>query len=444
MTRESKIGAIPLEEDYESAEELVELLYDVLQGGNITEPARRDIWRIVTSMPWTHSRILRALPQSYEGFELVAEDGIRAAYQPKATRTIEDLQQNGRCSDSIRPQPSTIRQAGRGAFTVKAFQSGEIVAGTPLLFYPTNETFKMYNGNWFTKSVEELDPQTLEGYQLVLNYCWQHGSSSMVLCPYGSGINYINHNRSRANVRAQWAKNGAMRHDESLLQHHPSSMYYTAAPRLWLDIVATRDIGTNEELFMDYGDAWEVAWQIHERNWQADTFPGGYISAHDWNILYRHVMLRTVDEQESDPYPENFVLTCLPEIANASIADEITSSVAKELWQPDVVGWPCRIIEREQQPDGDYWYMVEYHEAQFPIPLSVDDDEYEIEWKESEFIVREAMRFQEAPYTGNLFLGNAFRHPIGFPDDLFPDAWRGVHLPPLPPRPNVQSYRQER
>ena len=38
----------------------------------------------------------------------------------------------------------------------------------------------------------------------------------------------------------------------------------------------------------------------------------------------------------------------------------------------------------------------------------------------------------DAPYSNDLFLDEAFRYPIGFPDDVFPEAWKGVFLSPMP------------
>jgi hypothetical protein len=39
---------------------------------------------------------------------------------------------------------------------------------------------------------------------------------------------------------------------------------------------------------------------------------------------------------------------------------------------------------------------------------------------------REAIRFVDRPYTSDIHLPNAFRHPIGIPDELFPDAWKNL------------------
>mmetsp|Transcript_23323 Transcript_23323/g.47604 ORF Transcript_23323/g.47604 Transcript_23323/m.47604 type:complete len:353 (-) Transcript_23323:999-2057(-) len=41
-------------------------------------------------------------------------------------------------------------------------------------------------------------------------------------------------------------------------------------------------------------------------------------------------------------------------------------------------------------------------------------------------IPRRAFLFEDLSYTQDLFLPNAFRHPIGIPDDIFPEAWKNV------------------
>ena len=79
-------------------------------------------------------------------------------------------------------------------------------------------------------------------------YCWRHEHfktvSSIVLCPYGMSVNYINHNQSLANERVQWAKDGEMNHNSSLINTHP-----------------LRDIESGEEILMDFGNVWEERWQ---------------------------------------------------------------------------------------------------------------------------------------------------------------------------------------
>lgn len=56
----------------------------------------------------------------------------------------------------------------------------------------------------------------------------------------------------------------------------------------------------------------------------------------------------------------------------------------------------------------------------FPL----DDFQY-LACVEIDFVVREAIIFIDKPLTNpTIHRKKAFRHPIGIPDDLFPDAWR--------------------
>ena len=352
----------------------------------------------------------------------MAQNGINDYYQQRSIRSVDDLERHGRCVDTIQPQRSTIRQAGRGAFATRSMARNTIVTGTPFFYYPSDDFFKLYAGNWMSQKFSEFHPDQHVGYQLMYNYCWRHehyqAVSSIVLCPYGMYVNYINHNQSLANVRVQWAKDGDMNHNASLLQAHPRDLYYSDAPKLWLDFVALRDIEVGEEIFMDYGNVWEEAWQKHAAQWNNDkVYPTDYVSAYDWNRMNAKVMLRTSVEQAEQPYPDHFKMVCLPHIANPNDSEYLTSDVCERLWEPFVLGLLCEIVDRQHQPDGSYWYQVKYQN---------DKDSDEV-WTESDWIVREAIKFVNQPYTNDIFIKDAFRQPIGIPDDIFPDSWRGVH-----------------
>ena len=144
---------------------------------------------------------------------------------------------------------------------------------------------------------------------------------------------------------------------------------------------------------MDYGDSWEKAWLTHVEQWEradaGESYPVDYVSAHDWNLQNPRAMLRTQDEQTIDPYPEHFRLTCLPAIATDFLLDLLSREYVEELWQPHVIGYPCRIFERAEEENGDYWYRVLYLKQDEPVPLT--SDESTETWRESAWIVREAM-----------------------------------------------------
>jgi SET domain len=428
VDRTETFGLLPLTNDYNVVEAMLKKLQQILEYGKIPIDVRLDLYeRFILANPFRKtSRTLLTVPKVYADFQYIAQYGIQKYYQKSAIRSVHYLEQHGRCVDTIEPKRSTLRQAGRGAFATRSFKKETIVIGTPFFYYANDDFFKLYKGNWITKDKNDFHPDQHIGYQLMYNYCWRHENykivSSIVLCPYGMNVNYINHNQSLANVRVQWAKDGEMNHNASLLRSHPREMYYSDAPKLWLDFVATRDIAKGEEIFMDYGNIWEEAWRKHAAKWNKDNYyPTDYISAYDWNKMNAKAMLRTRDEQEEEPYPNHFAMVCLPEIDDPKYTELLTSSVCERTWIPSTLGLQCYILDREQQSDGSYWYQVKYKShAENAV------------WTVSDWIVREAIKFVNKPYTNDIFLEDAFRQPIGIPNDVFPDAWRGIHLPPLP------------
>ena len=60
----------------------------------------------------------------------------------------------------------------------------------------------------------------------------------------------------------------------------------------------------NEEIFLDYGDEWEAAWQDHLSNWKPEPDADQYISADEMN-RNNPEELKTEFEQLIDPYPPN-------------------------------------------------------------------------------------------------------------------------------------------
>ena len=430
IDRTEEVGLLPLTNDYTAVESTLKNLQQIFEMGQIPDHVRLDFYEhVVLANPYRNtSRTLLTIPNAYDDFQYMAQNGINDYYQQRSIRSVDDLERHGRCVDTIQPQRSTIRQAGRGAFATRSLARNTIVTGTPFFYYPSDDFFKLYAGNWMSQTFSEFHPDQHVGYQLMYNYCWRHEHyqtvSSIVLCPYGMYVNYINHNQSLANVRVQWAKDGDMNHNASLLQAHPRDLYYSDAPKLWLDFVALRDIEVGEEIFMDYGNVWEEAWQKHAAQWNNDkVYPTDYVSAYDWNRMNAKVMLRTSVEQVEQPYPDHFKMVCLPKVANPNYSEYLTSDVCERLWEPFVLGLLCEIVDRQHQPDGSYWYQVKYQN---------DKDSDEV-WTESDWIVREAIKFVNQPYTNDIFIKDAFRQPIGIPDDIFPDSWRGIHLPPLPP-----------
>ncbi|KAI2512513.1 hypothetical protein MHU86_1966 [Fragilaria crotonensis] len=173
---------------------------------------------------------------------------------------------DSRCLESIVPRPSTIEGAGRGGFATWSFQKGQVITGSPLIHIPDRKKLELYNldddDTNETSMLDHVAPK-LYGHQLLMKYCWGHPKTNLLLCPYGAGINLLNHSRERANVMIQWAPHGHLAQNDAWFYICVTDMNSCKANLAW-DYVAVRDIAQGEELFIDYGDAWRVnAWEAH-------------------------------------------------------------------------------------------------------------------------------------------------------------------------------------
>lgn len=364
-TRPYAFATLPLKGDYPKADTLNRHVYNLVTNIDASDELLTDLWDIITD-PNLESRLLNALPRDAVDVERVASEGIRNYYQPSGIRSLEELDRTGRCLDIVRPGKSTIPQAGRGLFATQLLPEGSLVAGTPLLQVQDQRVFEMYQGDWYDKE-EEPDRDHLEGFQIMMNYCWKHWESRIYLCPYGAGVNYINHNtQGEPNVRVQWAEDGVMGHKAEWLMQGPEEMGFHASPGLFMDLVATRDIQPGDEIFLDYGDEWVAAWDDHVEAWEDKEYHHSpdYQSARDWNKENGQVMLRTSKEQEEEPYPSHMELRCLAAIEDV---EALTNADAARQWITSESGILCDIALRRKPIEEDahlgeneYVYRVKF------------------------------------------------------------------------------------
>lgn len=422
LQRPELYGLLPLAVHHDYAEMYAKIYYSA-----INALIYLGVWNfLIDNIPF-HRRLMNALPKTKGELETVVNGSIRDLYRPAAVRSLQKLGEEGRCVDTLEGHPSTIPQAGRGAFSTRFLPKDSVVTGTPLIFVPTDDYFKMYEGDWETKK-EVPNKDNVINHQISYNYCFHHPESSLFLCPYGVGINYINHGgKDAANVKLQWARDGELGHNNTILQQSPRNLLGNATPRIFLNYVATRDIQEGEEILLDYGDAWQAAWDQHVRSFEEhkEEYSGDYQSARDWTKDNRDTMLRTEEEQIDNPYPSHFALKCIIEY-------DLDHRALLSLWnRENSPSIPCRIKKRRKTLSGKYQYTVMYKEigtSSHQISRQFIEDIEDMKWTESEWLPQAALRFTDRPYSTDLWLPRAFRHPIGLPDDLFPEAWRNVHL----------------
>jgi hypothetical protein len=158
-------------------------------------------------------------------------------YSKPSRLNNEQLFQEGICMDNLHYETSS-HGYGRGGFASRFLQKGSIVVPVPVLPLPRKELRYLRNNEWkkvnaYRQTLREgsdepsqmsedeiqemLPPNMVWRQQLLLNYCFGHKNSSLLLFPYGH-VNYVNHAPSHnsanveysngpvANVRLQWSE----------------------------------------------------------------------------------------------------------------------------------------------------------------------------------------------------------------------------------------------
>jgi SET domain len=181
--------------------------------------------------------------------------------------TLEWMQTNGVCYDTLDVLPSTINRAGRGAFSKRKLKQDEVIIVSPMLTLDRSQIeitdqYLLDENNRKPYSREHGIHYTSEvvGQQILINYCYGHDKSNLLLFPLAPGVNFINHN-STPNVYIRWSSRG---HNEEIRRRIPiMELLEQRGTPLYLDYVALRDINEGEEIFIDYGNDWEKAWIGH-------------------------------------------------------------------------------------------------------------------------------------------------------------------------------------
>ena len=420
VSRERIFGKIPLSGSYAIALKILKSLRKFPLDDSIHEEIF-DLIRTINAGPF-ESRQLNAFPPTWkQAKDAIEVDDLASWQQPQHTRSVNWLKENGRCIDHIRPGESKV--AGRGAFATRFLPKQAIITTSPLHHFPHSHVMHLYNitlyeGDWI-RVVDEVI-----GQQLLLNYCFGHKESTLMLCPYGSGVNYINHSRE-PNVKIQWATTFEAAHDHDTVTKGTIENFNHKKPLVAFDYVAVRDIEEGEELFIDYGDLWQEAWDDHKRNYKA---PDSYMSAVKFSQMVDDLPLRNEEEQEHDPYPSNLQLRCHRALIFGKQRKGL--DFRRYLWQTSDYGESCRILERFKEENA-IWYTVEVEVWDTHKDKVIGKQETERRADTVTQIIRtdvprSAIRFFDIPKTTPIHAHDAFRHFIGIPEDLFPVGWRNL------------------
>ena len=426
----SFLGIVPLTKDLTRATKLFKgylILKNKLEQSN-SSFVSEEVWKLfIQQSAWNDtSRVFGSFHHhNPEELQLLEKNpSVKDLRIQQATRTQEWLQQYGTCGDHLRAGNSTLRQAGHGAFASRDLPEGTIVAHLPLIHITNRSRLEMFHLTGdppkINKTLGNRPPQ------LLLNYCYGHEESSLVLCPYGPMVNYVNHNQTLANVKLQWSDPQKGNMKPELLNDSIAALEKDKFAKLAFDLVATKPIAKDEEVFLDYGDTWESAWQYHVEHWSPVEGADDYFSAADWNDKHEQdeVDFMTVfEEMESEGrlYPPNLDLTCNNYFSDNEWKEHYSSGTLEEAlheWtESSAEFWDCHILRTEEHSVTD--------EVMFTVEAHKEDEESDKSelWKS---IPKQAFRFVDKPYRSDIHLENAFRHDIRIPDSMFPEKWRNL------------------
>jgi hypothetical protein len=381
-----------------------------------------------------HNFAFQALNDLIEGEEIVmscsGDSEITEFKKPRRKgRPHEWLLKNGICLDNFAVAPSTLPGVGRGAFTKRFVGPGQVIGTSPVVYLDRSSLEVMEQSTEPDEKIPGMHEHGIQytdkvvGQQLLLNYCFGHPDSNILLLPYAPGANLINHSSEKANAVIRWS-NMAYQDDWFLL--NPNLLLEVPPTHeLSLEFVALRDILPGEEIFIDYGEEWTRAWEKHVSEWKPQD--KDYLAAAEYRRLHAEEPIRTLDEQKSDPYPENLRTACY------------FVPTEEDSWDGDSVEWsydnfnclrPCDITERYEEDEGWYYTVVAY-----PMGVPVPEDDYCGEIPEEGLTLTQlpmsAVTVLDTPYSTDAQLQSAFRHEIGVPADLYPEVWMAADSNPM-------------
>ena len=228
-SRASHFQSVPLASSYTKALAFMKKYGKMLVGTDspedlvkdkmmIGDEVQKDLWDIIKTHPYV-SRKRQALPETHkDGIRAIKAGDIMTVEVENSIRSLEYLEEHGKCVDNIVPQQSTIPHAGRGAFATRVIPKGGLVAPAPLVHIADKSKTKMYAETKGPTGNIIRDEEKVVHKQIILNYCFGHPNSTLLLFPYSSNVVYINHHSTDYNAKLQWTNDFDFYHNKEWLE----------------------------------------------------------------------------------------------------------------------------------------------------------------------------------------------------------------------------------
>ena len=328
--------------------------------------------------------------------------------------------------DIITSQPSTVPNAGHGAFSTRAVPQGSIVSLAPMI--------TVTNG----PGAMEVSSPANATRQLLLNYCMGHVESNLLLCPTTQTalINHVPPTRT-PNVGIRWYHDPDIpEYDQWILQSlqdltsMDASNPKTMQSRVVIEYVALRDIEEGEELFLDYSGQWQDALEIHLQHGFSSagtmaTTGSNQTCANIWNDEKRSV-LPSVDIQDMGVA---YFCQVFPKVKidDDSSWVEWEDFFAEEAVDPNT--WPSEFRHAYQHNEFASLYPCivigeSRNGGHYDVELLVKPLALSQVGRRYTNVPRNRIRFVDSLYQSDMHLEWAFRYYVPIPDSIFPMQWR--------------------
>lgn len=424
------LGEIPLSFDFEVADKGVKIISGIstsIRDETTASTLVLDALDLFMKVSRPRERLVNAFPHNLTVYKQAIDRGTADLTVPNRVRSKEWLQTNGGCLDNIRPGISTIKQAARGAFATRDLEKGQIVSPMPVVHIRRHH-MEIYD----SEDYSDFQAETWrDSTQQLINYCYSHPKSSLLLYPYAPVVNYINHSFREPNAELRWSKSPS--HQQSWLDRTPNDLDGEDHAGLIMELVATRDIMAGEEIFINYGSSWEQAWNDFVDSWEPDPEDQSYAATALLN--QERIWLQLTNETNKYPFVNAVdVLTgCFVNLYEKVKGPREQMPIyiwkgATDLFDTGDYLKRCEIIEIERNPEYSLHELFDRHgsikpvEVKYTVILHIN---YERRAKVIN-VPRKAIMFFDEMYMSDNFKRGSFRHEMHLPDHMVPEAWMDI------------------
>jgi hypothetical protein len=222
-------------------------------------------------------------------------------------------------------------------------------------------------------------------------------------------------------------------HQPALLEMDFDKLKLQGKSRLAMDLIALRDIAPGEEVFVDYGDEWEAAWERHVQEWRpvldAEKHMGRMESMNVPTYPTAFELLEHPRQQPQILCNEMFLGDRWKRFFQAGKIDQFVTPKPGSVQGRTMYRY-CDIMSsrHDEELDTMVYTAMMFNEGQRPITEGEETKtQYYVQFHgHLTDVPKQAFMYIDPPFTTDHHLRNAFRHDARIPDDIFPEAWKNT------------------